>query len=85
VALPGISRGDHARMLADMTTLANEVAGLAAIGSTALALAAVAAARLDGYAERGIKPGAAAAGVLLIREAGGMVADIAGGDAILDT
>jgi myo-inositol-1(or 4)-monophosphatase len=85
VTLPGIGIGNHARMFADMELLANEVAGLAALGPTSLSLAAVAAGRLDGYVERGFKPGAAAAGVLMIREAGGFVADIKGGDAMLET
>lgn len=85
VPLPGIGLGNHAQMFADMGVLANEVAGLASVGATSLALAAVAAGRLDGYVERGLKPGAAAAGVLMIREAGGMVADVKGGDAMLET
>jgi myo-inositol-1(or 4)-monophosphatase len=85
VALPGIGIGNHARMLADMGLLANEVAGLSAVGATSLSLAAVAAGRLDGYIERDFKAGAAAAGVLMIREAGGFVADAKGGDSILET
>jgi myo-inositol-1(or 4)-monophosphatase len=84
VTLPGIGRGNHARQIADIEALANEVAGLAAPGATSLGLAAVAAGRLDGYVERGFRPGAAAAGVLLIREAGGFVGDLSGGDAILE-
>ena len=58
------------------------------MGATSLSLAAVAAGRrrrLDGYVERDFKAGAAAAGVLMIREAGGFVADAKGGDSILET
>ncbi len=43
------------------------------IGSAALDLAYVAAGRLDGYFERGLKPWDFAAGALLVREAGGEV------------
>lgn len=42
-------------------------------GSAALDLAYVAAGRLDGYWERGLKPWDIAAGILLIEEAGGRV------------
>ncbi|MFT7025832.1 MAG: myo-inositol-1(or 4)-monophosphatase [Paracoccaceae bacterium] len=45
-------------------------------GAAALDLAWVAAGRLDGYWERGVKPWDVAAGVLLVREAGGFVQDL---------
>lgn len=48
-------------------------------GSAALDMAYVAAGRLDGYWEKGIKPWDIAAGELLVREAGGLVTDFAGG------
>ncbi|MGF1529243.1 MAG: inositol monophosphatase family protein [Candidatus Competibacterales bacterium] len=47
-------------------------------GSAALDLAFVAAGRLDGFWEIGLKPWDIAAGVLLIQEAGGMVGDFQG-------
>ena len=47
-------------------------------GSAALDLAYVAAGRLDGYFEAGVKPWDIAAGVLLVREAGGSVSDFKG-------
>ncbi len=49
-------------------------------GSAALDLAYVAAGRLDGYWEIGLQPWDMAAGLLLVQEAGGITADIAGGD-----
>ena len=52
------------------------MAGLRRSGSAALDLAWVAAGRLDGYWERNIQPWDMAAGMLLVREAGGMVGDI---------
>jgi len=47
-------------------------------GSAALDLAYVACGRLDGYFEAGVKPWDIAAGVLLVREAGGRVCDFRG-------
>lgn len=49
-------------------------------GSAALDLAYVAAARMDGYFEIGLKPWDMAAGQLMVREAGGRCADFTGGD-----
>lgn len=48
-------------------------------GSAALDMAYVAAGRMDGFFEIGLKPWDTAAGELLIKEAGGMVTDFAGG------
>ena len=47
-------------------------------GSAALDLAYVACSRADGYFEAGVKPWDIAAGVLLVREAGGRVCDFRG-------
>jgi len=47
-------------------------------GSAALDLAYVACGRVDGYFEAGVKPWDIAAGVLLVREAGGRVTDFRG-------
>ena len=54
-------------------------------GSTALNMAYVAAGRLDGFWERDLKPWDIAAGILIIREAGGFATDWDGGTAILET
>lgn len=48
-------------------------------GSAALDLAYVAAGRVDGYWEIGLKPWDTAAGQLLVKEAGGMSCDFGGG------
>ncbi len=48
-------------------------------GSAALDLAYAACGRVDGYFEAGLKPWDIAAGVLLVREAGGKVCDFRGG------
>jgi myo-inositol-1(or 4)-monophosphatase len=52
-----------------------EVNGLRRFGSAALDLAWVAAGRFDAYWELGIAPWDGAAGMLLVREAGGIVTD----------
>ncbi len=46
-------------------------AGVRRFGAAALDLAWVAAGRYDGYWERGLKPWDMAAGLLMVREAGG--------------
>jgi myo-inositol-1(or 4)-monophosphatase len=56
-------------------------AGVRRAGSAALDLAFVAAGRLDGFWEFGLSPWDMAAGMLLITEAGGRVADMASDDA----
>ena len=57
-----------------------QVAGLRRFGAAALDLAWVAAGRLDGYWERHIKPWDMAAGLILVREAGGYASDCDGKD-----
>ena len=51
-------------------------------GSGALALASVAAGRLDGYVESHINPWDCLAGILLVSEAGGYVSDYLGSDGL---
>ncbi len=57
-----------------------QVAGIRRFGAAALDLAWVAAGRFDGYWELGIHAWDIAAGILLVREAGGFASDPAGGD-----
>jgi myo-inositol-1(or 4)-monophosphatase len=52
--------------------------GVRRAGSAALDLASVACGRFEGFWEFGLKPWDTAAGVLLVREAGGMVTDFSG-------
>lgn len=53
------------------------------LGSAALDLAYVAAGRVDAFFEPGLQPWDIAAGVLLVREAGGFVGDFNGGDGFM--
>lgn len=57
-----------------------QTADMRRAGSAALDLAYVAAGRVDGYFEIGLKPWDSAAGQLLVKEAGGLVTDFAGGN-----
>ena len=56
------------------------VAGVRRFGAAALDLAWVAAGRYDGFWEFDLEPWDVAAGLLLVREAGGSVSDVAGRD-----
>jgi len=57
--------------------------GVRRVGSAALDLCTVACGRMDGYWELKIKPHDIAAGIVIVREAGGVVTDFAGGQAML--
>ena len=57
-----------------------ETSDIRRAGSAALDLAYVAAGRVDGYWEMGLKPWDTAAGQLLVQEAGGIITDFAGGN-----
>ncbi len=59
--------------------------GIRRAGSAALDLAYVAAGMVDGFWEFGLKPWDIAAGVLLIKEAGGMITDFEGKQGMFET
>jgi len=71
--------------LAMMKLLIRDTAGIRRPGAAALDFAYVAAGRTDGFWELGLAPWDFAAGVLLVREAGGRVTDLAGGDRFFET
>jgi myo-inositol-1(or 4)-monophosphatase len=81
--LPHPRRGDMALNSREVTAVQSQVAGLREFGAAALDLAAVAAGRCDAYWERNLQPWDLAAGIVLVREAGGYVSDLDGGDAML--
>jgi myo-inositol-1(or 4)-monophosphatase len=66
--------------MAMLKTIMASAAGIRRPGAAALDLAYVAAGRLDGFWEIGLKPWDTAAGTLLIREAGGLVGTLDGGE-----
>jgi myo-inositol-1(or 4)-monophosphatase len=73
---------DYLRMFKNMTL---GCSGIRRPGAAALDLAWVAAGRFDGFWEIGLSPWDMAAGVLLVREAGGLVGDLAGEDKFMDS
>ncbi len=77
--IPFRGRGDHAHYLKLLGTTMEKVAGIRRAGAAALDLAYVAAGRLDGFFEIGLNKWDIAAGILLIKEAGGFVGDLDGG------
>ena len=79
-ALPHFGRGDLDLSRREMKSIQDKVAGLRRFGAAALDLAYVAAGRFDAYWERDISPWDIAAGMLIVREAGGFVSDIDGGE-----
>jgi myo-inositol-1(or 4)-monophosphatase len=69
--------------LAAFETFIRSTAGLRRAGAASIDLAYTACGRYDGFWELGLSRWDIAAGVLLIREAGGVVTDLTGGDAYL--
>ncbi len=78
--LPHLGRGDLALFRKEFAVVQEKVAGLRRFGAAALDLAWVAAGRLDAHWERDLSPWDMAAGLLIVREAGGFVTDLDGGD-----
>ncbi len=78
--LPHRGRGDIALGRRETAALQEEVAGLRRFGAAALDLAYVAAGRFDAYWERNISPWDMAGGSILVREAGGFISDLDGGE-----
>ncbi len=82
--IPFMGHGDHAQFQRIFQAVAPEVAGIRRFGSAALDLAWVAAGRYDGFWESGLQIWDVAAGILLVREAGGFVSDFRGGERVID-
>jgi myo-inositol-1(or 4)-monophosphatase len=72
---PHGERAGRPEFITEMQTLLPKVAGIRRFGAASLDLAFVAAGRFDGFWERGLAPWDMAAGIMLVREAGGMVSD----------
>jgi myo-inositol-1(or 4)-monophosphatase len=83
--VPHLGRGNHGKFLVELRHAMGEAAGIRRLGSAALDLAYVAAGRFDGFWETGLSPWDIAAGVLLIREAGGFISDWDGGTDMVES
>lgn len=66
----------HAQFHAELSAAMTATTGVRRFGSAALDLAWVAAGRYDAYWERGLKAWDVAAGILMVREAGGVISDL---------
>ncbi|MEO1749838.1 MAG: inositol monophosphatase family protein [Pseudomonadota bacterium] len=80
----GRKNSDHGKFLKELQKVMMNSVGVRRNGAAALDMAWVAAGRLDGYWEEPIMAWDIAAGVLLVREAGGFVTDLNGGDKMFD-
>lgn len=78
IPFAGVAR--KAEFSAILARIMPQVAGVRRFGSAALDLAWTAAGRYDGYWELGIKPWDMAAGLVILKEAGGFATDPEGGD-----
>jgi myo-inositol-1(or 4)-monophosphatase len=70
---------------AEFCCLTAQTQGVRRMGSAALDLAYVAMGRFDGFWERGLKPWDISAGIVIVREAGGVVSSYENGPLILDS
>lgn len=78
-------RTDRNNNINYFVSLAKRTLAVRRAGSAALDLAYTAAGRFDGFWELKLHPWDTAAGLLLVREAGGQVSDISGGEYSLDS
>lgn len=74
----GHDEPSHALFLARLRKIMANTAGVRRWGAASLDLCYVAAGRLDGFFERGLKPWDTAAGTVIVKEAGGFVTDLKG-------
>jgi myo-inositol-1(or 4)-monophosphatase len=83
--IPHLGRGHHGNFLVELRNVMGETAGVRRLGSAALDLAYVAAGRMDGYWGTGLSAWDVAAGLLLVREAGGFASEPDGGQDMLES
>ena len=83
--VPFGGRADLPDTISDLARLMPAVAGMRRWGAAALDMAYVAAARYDGFWERRLKPWDIAAGLIIVKEAGGFADTITPGNDILST
>jgi len=82
--IPHSGRPGHDLFLKELRAVMATSAGVRRMGAAALDLAWTAAGRLDGFWERGLHPWDLAAGIIILREAGGYVSDADGKEAMLE-
>lgn len=82
--IPFLGRPGHETFLREVNEFMAVSAGIRRFGAASLDLAYVAAGRYDGFWERNLSEWDLAAGIILVREAGGLVSQINGGEQILE-
>ncbi|MCK5297120.1 MAG: inositol monophosphatase, partial [Alphaproteobacteria bacterium] len=82
--MPFCGHGNPERYLKQLDAVIDKTAGVRRNGAASLDLAYVAAGRFDGFWEMDLKPWDIAAGIIIIREAGGFVCDIKGSEETSD-
>lgn len=80
--IPHRGRGDHPAFLLQQQRVMAATSGVRRFGAAALDLAYVAAGRCEGYWEWGLKPWDVAAGMIIVREAGGTVSSLDGSNVL---
>lgn len=83
--IPFRGHGDSPRFLKELYAVMPKVAGIRRFGAASLDLAYVAAGRFEGFWESGLQPWDMAAGIVLVKEAGGFVSDFTNRNKMLET
>lgn len=73
---PRRSKAQHSQFIAEYSAIQSVAPGLRRFGAAALDMAYVAAGRYEGFWERDLKAWDIAAGVIIVKEAGGFISDI---------
>jgi myo-inositol-1(or 4)-monophosphatase len=83
--VPHRARADHEQFRKELAVVQEKVSGIRRFGAASLDLAYVACGRFDGYWERGLSSWDIAAGVVIVREANGVVGGMDGEDDFMKT
>lgn len=83
--IPHGLREGRESFIKEIDTILPKISGLRRMGAASLDLAYVAAGRMDGFWERGLQPWDMAAGIILVREAGGLISDLNDKQNMLET
>ena len=81
--IPHRGRPNQNEFIHELNTVMRDVSGVRRFGSAALDLAWVASGRYDAFWERGLASWDMAAGIVLVREAGGLISDLTSGQDML--
>ena len=83
IGIPHLGKAGKDQFLRELAATMSRFVGHRRMGAAALDMAAVAAGMVEGYYERGLNSWDIAAGIVLVREAGGFVTDLKGGQDLL--